>query len=130
LRAPVRLGRHPGHSVNDCVEAFGFTKQTWHAAVNRGAVRSRPARLALADLCVAAAPRSRYNVKKRLIAEGLKDGHCEACGISEWQGRALSLCLHHVNGVRDDNRLENLQLLCPDCHSQTENFAGRNRRAA
>jgi predicted HNH restriction endonuclease len=40
----------------------------------------------------------------------------------------LSLCLHHINGINNDNRLENLAVLCPNCHSQTENFAGRNRR--
>lgn len=59
---------------------------------------------------------------------GLKADRCEICGISEWLGRPLSLPLHHLNGDGDDNRLENLQLLCPNCHSQTENFAGRKRR--
>ena len=39
------------------------------------------------------------------------------------------MALHHVNGDGSDNRLENLQMLCPNCHSQTENFAGRKRRA-
>jgi hypothetical protein len=41
----------------------------------------------------------------------------------------LSLALHHRNGDGEDNRLENLELLCPNCHSQTDTFAGRNRRA-
>jgi 5-methylcytosine-specific restriction endonuclease McrA len=61
------------------------------------------------------------------VAAGLKDERCERCGLTDWRGQPLSLALHHVNGDGADNRLENLQLLCPNCHSQTPNFAGRNR---
>jgi 5-methylcytosine-specific restriction endonuclease McrA len=68
-------------------------------------------------------------VKLRLIREGLKRNLCERCGLAEWRGAPITLALHHVNGVRDDNRLENLELLCPNCHSQTDTFAGRNGRA-
>jgi 5-methylcytosine-specific restriction endonuclease McrA len=60
------------------------------------------------------------------VREGLTPPNCECCGISEWLDRPLSLALHHINGDGHDNRLENLQLLCPNCHSQTDNFAGRN----
>ena len=67
---------------------------------------------------------SRTKLKSRLIKEGLKENKCECCGISEWQGKPLSLDLHHLNGINNDNRLSNLQLLCPNCHSQTNNFAG------
>jgi Zn finger protein HypA/HybF involved in hydrogenase expression len=74
--------------------------------------------------------RNRSHVKARLLRLGLKASRCDACGIADWLGEPLSLCLHHVNGDRHDNRLENLRLLCPNCHSQTENFSGRNRRAA
>jgi Zn finger protein HypA/HybF involved in hydrogenase expression len=59
---------------------------------------------------------------------GLLEESCHECGITEWRGKPLSLCLHHINGINDDNRIENLAVLCPNCHSQTENFAGRNRR--
>ncbi|MFP5389898.1 MAG: HNH endonuclease [Thermoleophilia bacterium] len=69
---------------------------------------------------------NRSHLKQRLLAEGLKENLCEQCGIAEWRGRALSLALHHLNGNAKDNRLENLELLCPNCHAQTENFAGRN----
>jgi 5-methylcytosine-specific restriction endonuclease McrA len=51
----------------------------------------------------------------------------EKCGLSEWQGNPLVCELHHINGDSTDNRIENLQILCPNCHSQTDNFRSRNR---
>ncbi len=74
-----------------------------------------------------ASPRDRHHLKRRLLRAGLKENRCERCGIDEWLGASLSMALHHVNGNGRDNRLENLQMLCPNCHSQTENFTGRNR---
>lgn len=68
------------------------------------------------------------SLKKRLIKEGYIDNKCSVCGINEWLGYPISLQLHHINGKHDDNRLENLQLLCPNCHSITDNYAGKNTR--
>ncbi len=68
---------------------------------------------------------NRTHLKSRLIKEGLKGESCEICGLGEWLGRPLGLELHHVNGRGNDNRLENLQLLCGNCHSQTDNWGGR-----
>ncbi len=62
------------------------------------------------------------------VSPRLKESRCERCGLAEWRGRPLTVALHHINGDRHDNRLENLQLLCRNCHSQTDNFAGRNGR--
>ena len=70
---------------------------------------------------------NRTKLKARLVKEGLKEYKCECCGISEWNGKPLTLQLHHINGIHNDNRLSNLQLLCPNCHSQTENFGTRGR---
>ena len=115
-----------GHSITECQLKFGFSRQSWHQAQQRGKVRSRPHGMPLEQLL--ASPRNRHHVKLRLLNAGLKENRCERCGIDEWLGRPLSMALHHVNGDGSDNRLENLQMLCPNCHSQTENFAGRNRR--
>lgn len=64
-------------------------------------------------------------LKNKLILEGLKQNKCELCGVSLWRSKPLSLQLHHINGDHSDNRLDNLQILCPNCHSQTDNFAGK-----
>lgn len=115
-----------GNGVRACMRAFGFATSTWTDAVRRGALVPRPHAMPLDELL--SAPRHRGHVKQRLLRLGLKEDRCEVCGICQWRGAPLSLALHHVNGDGLDNRLENLQLLCPNCHSQTENFAGRNVR--
>lgn len=66
------------------------------------------------------------NLKKRLLKEGLKESKCECCGRTEWLGKPIKLELHHINGVKDDLRLNNLQILCPNCHAYTDNYRGKN----
>ena len=68
-----------------------------------------------------------FKLKKRLIAEGIKLCICESCGLEEWLGVQIPLELHHINGDNRDNRLENIRLLCPNCHALTETYRGRNK---
>lgn len=71
---------------------------------------------------------SRAGIKKKL-RKIWKEWTCADCGIGEeWNGKSLTLQLEHRNGIWNDNRLENLELLCPNCHSQTDSFAGRNKK--
>ena len=118
-----------GHSVRECRLRFGFASETWNAAVRRGAVKGRPRKLPLDELLTAGTYRSRHNLRLRLITEGVKEARCEACGLTAWRGRPAPLALHHVNGDTLDNRLENLALLCMNCHAQTPNFSGRRARS-
>ena len=69
---------------------------------------------------------SRGCLKKRLIANNILQNICASCGIKNiWNGNTLVLQLDHINGIKNDNRIENLRLLCPNCHSQTETFSGK-----
>jgi Zn finger protein HypA/HybF involved in hydrogenase expression len=71
---------------------------------------------------------SRHQLKKRLIYLGLLEYKCVKCGNNgEWMGEKLSLEIDHINGINNDNRLENLRILCPNCHSQTPTFKNKNR---
>lgn len=69
-----------------------------------------------------------HSLKKRLIKDGKLTEQCSTCGCKPiWNGKLLSLHLDHINGDHYDNRIENLRLLCPNCHSQTDTYAGKNR---
>lgn len=74
-------------------------------------------------------PNYRTNwLKKRLIREGIKTNVCESCGLNgTWNNKPIVLELDHKDGNSKNHKLKNLQLLCPNCHSQTDTYKGRNK---
>ena len=67
-------------------------------------------------------------VRKKILEEGLKPHRCECCGLEEWMGKPIPLELHHKDGDRHHNELENYELLCPNCHAFTDSYPGKNSR--
>jgi hypothetical protein len=124
----IRRAYDAGLTYRECAERFGFNGASWSAAVRRGDITPRARAMPIERLLVDGRMRTnRSHLKARLLAEGLKEDRCERCGLTEWRERPLAMQLHHRNGRGKDNRLENLELLCPNCHAQTANWGGRNR---
>lgn len=109
------------------IDTGRFTGQGW-----RKGQTSWPNRLTrpLEELLVTDSPVTCiHRLKRRLIREGLLETRCQICGLGdEWNNQPLVLRFDHINGVRNDMRIENLRLICPNCDSQLPTFAGRNRR--
>lgn len=79
------------------------------------------------DVLVEDSSYSPGSIKRRLLKAGILKNICAECGLgTTWNKKQMTLIMDHINGVHTDNRLENLRMLCPNCHSQTNTYAGRN----
>lgn len=65
-----------------------------------------------------------FKLKQKLLKENLIENKCSICGLTSWLNKPIVLQLHHIDGNNNNNNLNNLQLLCPNCHSQTDNYCG------
>lgn len=100
-----------------------------HIISNVNKRKNRFKKIPTEELLVKGKYKSTSSFKKRLLKEDLLQDKCYECNLlPEWNNKPLSLQLDHVNGDNTDNRLENLRLLCPNCHSQTETYAGSKKK--
>jgi len=108
------------HSLN----TSHFKGQSW----NKGGTNTNSIKKPIEVYLVKNSTCSRTNLKRRLFKEDFKQKQCENCNLSEWFGKPAPLELHHINGVNNDNRIENLQILCANCHAQTDSYCGKNHK--
>ena len=100
-----------------------FIGQGWRKGCHEPLIPSRP----LSEILVENSKHKQTSsLRKRLIREGVFEYKCYGCENTLWRGKPIPLELEHKNGIQTDNRIENLTLLCPNCHAQTDTYRGKN----
>ena len=106
-----------------CIDTSHFTGQGWNVGMAFKPKEAKP----IEEILVEDSNNQSFKLKNRLFNENLKERRCECCGNTEWMGKPIALELHHIDGDNTNNKIENLQILCPNCHAQTNTYRGLNR---
>lgn len=132
LRAIGLCETGSSHStVKNAVVRLGVDTSHWLGQGHlKGKHHSWGKKVVLGELLVRdSSVKNRTALKQRLLKEGVLQNKCSECGQDrEWNGKPLVMVLDHINGVNNDNRPENLRMLCPNCNSQQDTFAGKNNK--
>ena len=107
------------------IDTSHFAGQAWSRGVTV-APRVRP----IEDYLSNEYPIQSDRLRRRLINEGVLERRCSCCKLDIWMGHRIPLELDHIDGNHQNNALKNVRLLCPNCHSLTPTFRGRNKRPA
>ncbi len=94
----------------------------------KGQTKSNPRYQSLIDYLENSEDVQTNKIRHKLLNEGYKEYRCECCGLTEWMGKPIPLEVHHIDGNRHNNILENFALLCPNCHAFTDSYRGKNSR--
>jgi len=100
-----------------------FLGQSWVSDKNKQNLLRKP----IEEILVENSTYNTSHLYKRLIDAELKIHQCESCWNIDWLGLPIAIEVDHINGINNDHRLENLRFLCPNCHSQTKTWRGRNK---
>ena len=119
------LGPNGGNrtTVNKRIKSLGIDCSHFASKKSGGFLTAPP----LESVLVQDSEYSRCNLKRRLLKAGILKNECSLCGLGPiWNGKPITMRLDHENGVRNDHRIANLRMVCPNCDSQLDTFSGRN----
>ncbi len=121
-----RVGGNSLTSFISQLKAFGFEGAHFDSSWKHLSRYGGQNRIELGKILAGEHPQyGTHELRLRLVAERIKEEACEVCQLSEWMGEKMPLQLHHKNGISNDHRLENLQIICPNCHWQTDNHRNK-----
>ena len=111
-------------------DQLNFNHITLGLGSNKGRKFPNATKIPLEEILVENSDFCRTHLKERLVKENILEYKCVVCdNKGEWLGNKLSLQLDHINGISNDNRLFNLRFICPNCHSQTPTFCGKQTKS-
>lgn len=113
-------------TIKKSIDRLNLCTSHWKGQ-NWSAGTLRP-RVSLEEVLVEHSTYSTNNLRIKLLKEGIKEARCESCDLVEWMGNPIPLELDHINGISNDHRIENLRILCPNCHALTPTWRGRNKK--
>jgi 5-methylcytosine-specific restriction endonuclease McrA len=117
-----------GHTRDECLRKFRIAGSLWLRGIREGLLKNRSKLFERPTIETLHLFTNAQTVKAFIIREKVLPYGCSICGISSWRGLHLELHLDHINGNPRDNRPDNVRLLCPNCHSQTDTYSYKNRR--
>lgn len=118
-------------TVQKYIQLYGIVTNHFESQAERNKRIVHSNKIELIDILVEGSTYKTSHLKERLYNDGLKDRCCELCGQGEiWNGKRMSLILDHINGVNNDNRLENLRIVCPNCNATLDTHCGKNKRVS
>lgn len=115
-----------GASRLELMAKFGFSEPAWVSARKRGDITPKNQFIPIESFFQVGVKFDRGNMRRRLLRAGILKNECNQCGASTWMGVPLNCQIHHRNGDNMDNRRDNLEMLCPNCHSITETYGSQN----
>lgn len=121
----IHLGRKPKDRFGDA-RAWRRGRTKDDPDYGESIMKSSPRKKDLLEVLVKGKYVSTIHLKWRLLEEGIKEWKCERCQNTTWLGNKIPLELHHKDGDRNNNEIENLELLCPNCHALTDTYRGKN----